>query len=73
MKLVTDFTEYQILDLNNGKKLESWNGIVLSRPEPQVIWKKEENALWKSADAIYDRSNTGGGKWQIKKNIPSLS
>ena len=71
MKLVTDFTEYQILDLNNGKKLESWNGIVLSRPDPQVIWKKEENALWKSADAIYDRSNTGGGKWQIKKNIPS--
>ena len=71
MKLVTDFTEYQILDLNNGKKLESWNGIVLNRPDPQVIWKKEENALWKSADAIYDRSNTGGGKWQIKKNIPS--
>ena len=71
MKLVTDFTEYQILDLNNGKKLESWNGIVLSRPDPQVIWKKEENALWESADAIYDRSNTGGGKWKIKKNIPS--
>ena len=71
MKLVTDFTEYQILDLNNGKKLESWNGIVLSRPDPQVIWKKEENALWESADAIYDRSYTGGGKWKIKKNIPS--
>lgn len=71
MKLITDFTEYQILDLNNGKKLESWNGIILNRPDPQVIWKKEEDTNWQKADAIYDRSNTGGGKWNIKKNIPS--
>ena len=71
MKLITDFTEYQILDLNNGKKLESWNGIILDRPDPQVIWKKEEDTNWQKADAIYDRSNTGGGKWNIKKNIPS--
>ena len=42
MKLVNDFTEYQILDLNNGKKLELWNGVILNRPDPQVIWKKEE-------------------------------
>ena len=71
MKLVNDFTEYQILDLNNGKKLESWNGVILNRPDPQVIWKKEETSIWPKADAIYDRSNTGGGKWNIKKNIPS--
>ena len=70
MKLITDFDEYQILDLNNGKKLESWNGILLNRPDPQVIWKKEEIDAWKEAFAIYDRSNTGGGKWQIKKKIP---
>ena len=70
MKLITDFDEYQILDLNNGKKLESWNGILLNRPDPQVIWKKEEINVWKEAFAIYDRSNTGGGKWQIKKKIP---
>ena len=71
MKLVNDFTEYQILDLNNGNKLESWNGVILNRPDPQVIWKKEETSIWLKADAIYDRSNTGGGKWNIKKNIPS--
>ena len=71
MKLVTDFKEYEILDLNNGKKLESWAGIILNRPDPQVIWKKEETDIWKRVDAIYDRSNTGGGKWQINKKIPS--
>ena len=71
MKLVNDFTEYQILDLNNGKKLESWAGVILNRPDPQVIWQKEDNNIWNNADAIYDRSNTGGGKWQIKKDVPS--
>ena len=71
MKLINDFTEYQILDLNNGKKLESWAGVILNRPDPQVIWQKEESVNWQKADAIYDRSNTGGGKWNIKKNIPS--
>ncbi|CDF11524.1 putative uncharacterized protein [Mycoplasma sp. CAG:776] len=71
MKLVNDFLEYQILDLNKGKKLESWNGIILNRPDPQVIWEKEEIEDWKRAQAIYDRSNTGGGKWNIKKSIPA--
>lgn len=71
MKLVTDFQEYQILDLNEGKKLESWNGIILDRPDPQVIWKKEEEIDWKKRDAIYDRSNTGGGTWKITKKIPT--
>lgn len=71
MKLVSNFLEYQILDLNKGKKLESWNGIILNRPDPQVIWDKEENINWEVAAAIYDRSNTGGGKWNIKKSIPS--
>ena len=71
MKLVTDFLEYQILDLNKGKKLESWNGIILNRPDPQVIWEKEQKEDWSKAHAIYDRSNTGGGKWSIKKSIPT--
>ncbi len=71
MKLVTDFKEYQILDLNNGKKLESWNGIILNRPDPQVIWKKEENKTVNEAHATYERSNTGGGRWHIHKNVPT--
>ena len=71
MKLINDFTEYQILDLNDGKKLESWAGVILNRPDPQVIWQKEESNLWKLSNAIYDRSNTGGGKWQIKGDVPN--
>ena len=71
MKVINDFLEYVILDLNKGKKLEAWNNIILNRPDPQVIWDKNENVDWSIAHAIYTRSNTGGGNWQIKKNIPS--
>lgn len=71
MKLINDFSEYQILDLNNGKKLESWAGVILNRPDPQVIWHKEETSNWHQAHAIYERSNTGGGKWNIVKNVPT--
>ena len=71
MKVINDFFEYLILDLNKGKKLESWNNIILNRPDPQVIWDKSEDIDWNIAHAIYTRSNTGGGNWQIKKNIPS--
>ena len=71
MKVINDFLEYIILDLNKGKKLEAWNNIILNRPDPQVIWDKNENVDWSIAHAIYTRSNTGGGNWQIEKNIPS--
>ena len=71
MKVINDFLEYTILDLNKGKKLEAWNNIILNRPDPQVIWDKNENVDWSIAHAIYTRSNTGGVNLQIKKNIPS--
>lgn len=72
MKVVEDFTEYKILDMDKGKKLESWNGVILSRPDPQIIWSSSKNKnLWNSAEAIYYRSKTGGGSWDNKKNITS--
>ena len=67
---VNDFKEYKIIDMNNFEKLEDWNGVILRRPDPQIIWKKEVNKeLWENVDAKYNRSNTGGGHWEIKRNI----
>lgn len=73
LKIVNDFNEYQILDMKNGEKLESWNGIKLLRPDPQIIWdKKNESQVWDKIDAKYERSSSGGGMWQIyNKNIPT--
>ena len=73
MKVVNDFKEYEILDMSNGQKLERWNEILLSRPDPQIIWKQKlKPALWDSVDAHYTRSKTGGGEWHIyNKNMPT--
>ena len=66
MKTVNDFKEYQILDMANGKKLESWNNVILLRPDPQIIWTEKTNpSIWKKIDATYERSSTGGGSWNI--------
>ncbi len=72
MKTVDDFKEYQILDMADGMKLESWNKILLLRPDPQVIWhEKAHPELWDKVDAKYTRSSSGGGSWQI--NNPKLN
>lgn len=73
MKVIKDFYDYEILDMSNGKKLERWNEVILSRPDPQIIWDfKTRPSLWDSADASYRRSNTGGGEWHIfNKDIPT--
>ncbi len=70
LKTFNDFDEYKILDMAHGEKLEYWNGIILRRPDPQVIWNDESfPELWDKADAVYHRSNTGGGAWEKKNNI----
>lgn len=63
MKLVNDFKEYQIMAMNKGMKTEDWNGVILKRPDPQIIWEDKESDL--KVDAIYHRSNKGGGSWEI--------
>lgn len=66
------FDEYKILDTSDGMKLEDWNGIKLLRPDPQIIWTDKDKTLWSNIDAKYNRSNKGGGEWNIyNKNLPS--
>lgn len=73
MRLVNDFKEYQILDMAHGEKLECWNGVILRRPDPQIIWPEETHPeLWNKACATYHRSNTGGGYWEENKSVPKV-
>lgn len=73
MRCVRDFEDYQIIDMAGGEKLECWKNIILQRPDPQIIWpEKTHPELWNKADAIYRRSNTGGGSWNIKNKIPDV-
>ena len=68
---ITRFEDYKLLDMSNGEKVENWNGIILRRPDPQVIWNKKSNPdVWKDVHAYYHRSKTGGGAWEYIKKVP---
>ncbi len=69
MFLADQFKEYTVLDTGDGEKLEDVGGFILQRPDPQVIWAKSNPKLWKP-HAVYDRSDTGGGKWRFIKQVP---
>jgi len=70
MFIAKTLTDYKVLDTGDGMKLEDWNGIILSRPDPQVIWPKTSPKLWQKAHAVYHRSDTGGGEWQYFDKLP---
>lgn len=73
MRVADKWQDYELIDCSCGERLERWGKITLIRPDPQVIWKTpKKNPLWKNADAIYHRSNSGGGKWEIRKKIPDF-
>ena len=71
MRYATEWKDYELIDCSSGEKLERWAREILIRPDPQVIWKSEkEHRLWYQPSARYNRSRTGGGKWQVFKRMP---
>lgn len=65
MWIADGWKDYEVLDTGDGQKLERWGEYILIRPDPQVIWPKTDERLWKSAHAHYHRSEKGGGSWEI--------
>ena len=65
-----NWKDYELLDTSDGERLERWGKYILIRPDPQVIWSGvKKHPMWKKADGIYSRSNSGGGSW-VKKQMP---
>jgi 23S rRNA (cytosine1962-C5)-methyltransferase len=69
-----NFNDFELLDTGNGLRLERWGGVVLSRPDPQIIWEKSSPQEWEKVWASFDnRGNNGeSGKWKILKPLPNL-
>ena len=73
MRTVEGFNDYELIDADSGERLERWGDIILIRPDPQVIWQGERrDKRWRDANAIYHRSNSGGGYWEKLKNVPDV-
>ena len=62
--------DFAVLDTGDGEKLERWGPYILRRPDPQVIWPRQQPALWNNADARYHRSERGGGEWAFGRQLP---
>lgn len=63
MWTASNWKDYRLLDCGDGKRYENWGGHFLVRPDPQAIWRPASK--WDNVDAVYHRSNTGGGSWEV--------
>lgn len=70
INISNEWIDYSCIATGNGEKLEKWGNVVLRRPDPQIIWNKTNDRIWNSFDAVYHRSNKGGGSWEFKKKLP---
>ena len=67
MKYASEWKDYEIIASGGGEKLERWGSIYLLRPDPQAIWRaKFDFKTYKGLNAIYTRSQSGGGAWSGK-------
>lgn len=71
MRVADGWKDYSLIDTSAGKRLERWGDIILVRPDPQIIWENPSpSPLWHNADAVYERSSSGGGSWSYNKKLP---
>lgn len=71
MRVAENWSDYELIDASAGRRLERWGEYLLVRPDPQVIWRTgERDRRWREADAVYSRSDKGGGAWDFKRPLP---
>lgn len=62
--------DYELLDSGSGQRLERFGEYLLVRPDPQIIWQPHlPESEWKSADAIFKRTEKDQGKWLFKNIV----
>ncbi len=63
--------DYELLDSGEGEKLERFGKIVLSRPDPQALWRKRLSpAEWKKSDGYFTR-DLNKADWSLKATVPN--
>ena len=72
MELANKWKDYEVIDASLGMKYERFGDYYLLRPDPEVIWDNGnlEEKYKGRIDAIYHRSNKGGGYWENIKSVP---
>ena len=73
MLICDKWKDYELIDASLGMKYERWGRVYLLRPDPQVIWNNGDlyEKYFNKIDAVYHRSNKGGGHWENLKDVPA--
>ena len=77
MFISDNWKDYELLYCGGGEKYERWGNVTLRRPDPQAVWPVVIDGNATSMDdlpkpnALYTRSDKGGGAWSKLKNFPS--
>ena len=72
-----NWKDYELLYCGGGEKYERWGDVILRRPDPQAVWPVVKDGKEISMDelakpnALYTRSDQGGGAWTKLKSFPS--
>ena len=67
---ISPWSDYELLDSGNNRKLERFGKFILIRPETQAIWESRRPELWKKADAEFVRSGEKGEWRSGAKKLP---
>lgn len=74
MKIFTPqyWTEYELIDSGNFKKLERFGDFITIRPEPQAVWDSHEGVdSWKQkAHVEFIPISANSGQWKKYKTMP---
>ncbi len=66
--------QYSLIDTGDKRKLESYNGFIMDRPDPQALWPKKLTKEWEKPDAIFVEDKGGKreerGIWKTNKDLP---
>lgn len=60
--------QYELLDSGDGKKLERYGSVTLSRPDPQALWPVSDPKQWKMAAGTFTKDKKA--VWNLKPDVP---
>ncbi len=66
--VIPGWEQYRLLDSGEGRKLEQFGSIVLDRPDPQALWKKNNPEQWFNAQAQFLWAEKGD-RWSVTKGV----
>ncbi len=71
MLVPDNWQDFELLDCHDGLKKERWGAVTVARPDPQVIWPSHDEDFLADCNAVYHRSDRGGGEWEVRRPIPN--